>query len=266
MIRKAEVKDREELLRIYAAARDFMRATGNPTQWGTDRPSVALIDEDLQKGRNYVIEEDGHIGGVFALLFGVEPTYLSIDGAWPDDDPYVTIHRIASDGSIHGVLGKCLDFTEDLVRKMRTAGSGPELPAKIPESIRIDTHEDNLVMRHLIEKYGFTYCGVIIVDDGTPRLAYERALRRKQMYRYKTRGTCSQAIFFDVEDNKVKNVKFISGCNGNTQGVAALVDGMDIDEAIRRIKGIDCNGRGTSCPDQLATALIQYKEGLLEEA
>ena len=75
---------------------------------------------------------------------------------------------------------------------------------------------------------------------------------------YKTRGTCSRLIKFDVEDNKVTNVQFVLGCNGNTQGVAALVEGMDIHEVIKRLKGIDCNGRGTSCPDQLAIALEQY--------
>ena len=77
---------------------------------------------------------------------------------------------------------------------------------------------------------------------------------------YKTRGTCSRLIKFDVEDNKVTNVQFVLGCNGNTQVVAALVEGMDIHEVIKRLKGIDCNGRGTSCPDQLAIALEQYLE------
>ena len=77
---------------------------------------------------------------------------------------------------------------------------------------------------------------------------------------YKTRGTCSRLIKFDGEDNKVTNVQFVLGCNGNTQGVAALVEGMDIHEVIKRLKGIDCNGRGTSCPDQLAIALEQYLE------
>lgn len=76
--------------------------------------------------------------------------------------------------------------------------------------------------------------------------------------RYTTRGTCSRFIDFEVVDDKVTNVKFTMGCHGNTQGVAALIEGMDIHEAIRRLKGIDCNGRGTSCPDQLAIALEQY--------
>lgn len=78
--------------------------------------------------------------------------------------------------------------------------------------------------------------------------------------RYKTSGVCSSGIDFEVVDNKVTNVKFIGGCSGNTQGVAALIEGMDIDEAIRRIEGIKCGFRPTSCPDQLSKALLQYKE------
>ena len=77
---------------------------------------------------------------------------------------------------------------------------------------------------------------------------------------YKTRGTCSREISFDVVDNKVTNVRCLGGCSGNTQGVAALVEGMDVNEAIKRMDGIDCAGRGTSCPDQLAKALKLYLE------
>ena len=72
---------------------------------------------------------------------------------------------------------------------------------------------------------------------------------------YKIKGVCSREINFEVEDNKVKNVQFVGGCSGNTQGVARLIDGMDIDEAISRIEGIQCGFRPTSCPDQLAKAL-----------
>ena len=76
---------------------------------------------------------------------------------------------------------------------------------------------------------------------------------------YKTKGVCSREINFEVEDNKVKNVQFVGGCSGNTQGVARLIDGMDIDEAISRIEGIQCGFRPTSFPDQLAQALKEYK-------
>ncbi|MCD8368831.1 MAG: TIGR03905 family TSCPD domain-containing protein [Clostridiales bacterium] len=76
---------------------------------------------------------------------------------------------------------------------------------------------------------------------------------------YRTRGTCSSEIQFDVKDNKVTDVRFIGGCSGNTQGVARLIEGMDVDEAIHRLDGIHCGPRPTSCPDQLARALKQYK-------
>ena len=78
-------------------------------------------------------------------------------------------------------------------------------------------------------------------------------------YSYKTRGTCSREIIIDVEDDVVKSVKFVGGCHGNTQGVAKLVAGKKIDEVVSLLKGIDCNGRGTSCPDQLAKALEEIK-------
>ena len=72
---------------------------------------------------------------------------------------------------------------------------------------------------------------------------------------YKTNGVCSRLINFDIVDNKVKNVELIGGCAGNAQGVARLIEGMDVNEAIRRMEGIRCGARKTSCPDQLARAL-----------
>ena len=74
-------------------------------------------------------------------------------------------------------------------------------------------------------------------------------------YEYKTKGTCSQRIFFDVEEGKVKNVQFVGGCNGNLKGIAALVEGMDVADVIARVEGIRCGMKATSCPDQLAKAL-----------
>lgn len=77
--------------------------------------------------------------------------------------------------------------------------------------------------------------------------------------KYRTQGVCSREISFDVVDNKLANVHFVGGCSGNTQGVARLVEGMDIDEVISRTEGINCGFRPTSCPDQLARALKEYK-------
>lgn len=79
-------------------------------------------------------------------------------------------------------------------------------------------------------------------------------------YEYTTKGTCSRQILFDIEDGKVHNVQYIGGCNGNLQGIASLVEGMEIDEVIARLEGIHCGAKPTSCPDQLATALKNTKK------
>ena len=78
-------------------------------------------------------------------------------------------------------------------------------------------------------------------------------------YTYKTKGTCSREITFSVEDGKVKNVSFYGGCNGNLKGIGSLVEGMEIDEVIKRLEGTTCGSKKTSCPDQLAKALKAYK-------
>lgn len=78
-------------------------------------------------------------------------------------------------------------------------------------------------------------------------------------YEYKTKGTCSQKIFFEIEEGIVKNVEFLGGCNGNLQGIGKLVEGMEVDEVIKRLEGIHCGMKPTSCPDQLANALKQAK-------
>ena len=82
------------------------------------------------------------------------------------------------------------------------------------------------------------------------------------MYQYKTKGTCSQMIYFDLEDGKVKNVQFVGGCNGNLKGIGQLVEGMNVDDVIARLEGTTCGMKRTSCPDQLAKALKEAKAGV----
>ena len=84
-------------------------------------------------------------------------------------------------------------------------------------------------------------------------------------FEYKTRGTCSSRILFDIEDGCVRNLEYIGGCNGNLQGISKLVDGMKVDDVIARVQGIRCGMKATSCPDQLAQALMQAKEKLAEQ-
>ena len=81
-------------------------------------------------------------------------------------------------------------------------------------------------------------------------------------YEYKTKGTCSQKIFFDIEDGKVKNVQFLGGCNGNLKGIGQLVEGMAVDDVIAKLEGTTCGMKKTSCPDQLAQALKEAKSGI----
>lgn len=83
---------------------------------------------------------------------------------------------------------------------------------------------------------------------------------KEEIIRYRTSGTCSQMIGIAIFDNKIKDIEFLGGCQGNLTGISKLVKGMDIDEVIEKLHGIDCSGRGTSCPDQLARCLIEYKE------
>lgn len=79
-------------------------------------------------------------------------------------------------------------------------------------------------------------------------------------FEYTTKGTCSRQILFEIEDNKVRNVQYIGGCNGNLKGIGALVEGMDVDEVIARLEGTKCGMKDTSCPDQLARALKNAKQ------
>ncbi len=158
MIRTAQPRDLARILEIYDYARGFMESTGNASQWGKRFPPEELLREDIRAQRLFVIEEDGAVHGVFAFIIGDDPTYQTIEqGSWLVGGAYGTIHRIAGDGQVHGLLRQAVDFCWE----------------RIPH-LRIDTHADNRVMQHLIEKCGFAYCGVIHVADGSPRLAYER--------------------------------------------------------------------------------------------
>ena len=160
MIRPSVPSDLPALRRVYAAAREIMRQTGNPTHWGDSRPDPALIEADVRCGTGYVLEENGSIYGAFALLFGEDPTYAVIDGAWQSTRPYATLHRIAGDGTHRGVLAEILAFCDTKT-----------------DSIRIDTHENNRIMRHLLQKAGFVPCGTIWRANGDPRLAFQRDRR-----------------------------------------------------------------------------------------
>ena len=81
-------------------------------------------------------------------------------------------------------------------------------------------------------------------------------------FNYRPKGVCAQQIIIELNDNVIENLRVLGGCNGNLQGIGKLVEGMDVDEVIKRIEGIHCGMKPTSCPDQLATALKEAKEKL----
>ena len=167
-IRKSTLQDLNRMMEIYAMAREYMAAHGNPNQWGpTNWPPESLIRQDIARGNSYVCVNDANkIIGTFFFIHGadIEPTYRIItDGSWLDDSPYGVVHRIASDHSEKGIGVFCLNWAYDQCGHLR-----------------IDTHGDNTVMQSLLKKLGFVHCGTIYVEeDNDPRLAFERSALTK---------------------------------------------------------------------------------------
>lgn len=156
-VRPANRADLPRLMEIYAIARKFMADNGNPTQWPAHYPPLDLLEEDIDAGHLFAVTEHDVIHGVFAFILGDDPTYAIIEnGFWRSTSPYGTIHRVASDGA-GGILRTALEFAQTRA-----------------DHLRIDTHEDNKPMQHLVEKYGFSRRGIIYTDNGSPRIAYDR--------------------------------------------------------------------------------------------
>ncbi|MBQ7800817.1 MAG: GNAT family N-acetyltransferase [Oscillospiraceae bacterium] len=156
-VRLAETRDFPDILKIYDRARRFMAENGNPTQWPPSYPSAELLREDMEEGHLFVVTDKEQVRGVFSFLVGPDHTYERIeDGAWHSDREYGTIHRIAGDGS-GGIFDACLAYCKSKC-----------------DYLRIDTHENNKVMQHVVTKNGFRRCGIIYTDNGTPRIAFDR--------------------------------------------------------------------------------------------
>lgn len=153
------MEDVPVIMRLIEEARGIMRSCGNVNQWIDGYPSRETIVEDINNGHCYLCVEQGsgEVVASFAFIPGPEPTYAEIyEGQWLDDKPYYVVHRLASSAASHGVFNDVMDYC------MAVAGS-----------LRIDTHRDNVIMRHVIEKYGFIYCGIIYLQSGDERLAYQ---------------------------------------------------------------------------------------------
>lgn len=157
-IRRATEEDLKDLMIIYESARKVMIRNGNPTQWSSSYPGEERIREDIRNQACYVCVENGEVEGVFAYYCGPDPGYGRIDhGNWLNDAPYGVVHRLASGGRIRGVADFCLEWAFEKCR-----------------NLRIDTHRDNHLMRHILEKNGFIPCGTVYVEDGSSRIAYQK--------------------------------------------------------------------------------------------
>ena len=156
MIRHANSNDIPTLLKIYDQAHDIMVKSGNPHQWPSYYPGIEDIEEDLENNALYVYKDNNSIVGVFAFYIGIEETYNYIEGKWDNDTPYGFIHRIAAFPNDIHFGDKVIDYCKGQIGHLR-----------------IDTHHDNVIMKHLVTKNGFSYKGVIYVREHDPRDAYE---------------------------------------------------------------------------------------------
>lgn len=157
-IRKAVMEDWGEIRKIYAEARQFMAEHGNAGQWGTAHPPEELLLEDISRSRLYVCIEGGTIAAVFYFAAEEDPAYRVIeDGDWLNDEPYGVVHRIASARTTKGAASFCMNWA------FQQTGN-----------IRIDTHENNIPMQNMLKKNGFRYCGRIHLENGEPRIAFQK--------------------------------------------------------------------------------------------
>ena len=163
-IRPAVRSDLETLMGIFEKAKQIMRESGNMLQWTNGYPSESVVLQDIDAGHCYVACEDDEIIATMALIQGPDPTYSYIEGLWPDDMPYYVIHRLATTAPGKNIASQMFDW------------SFRYIALKGYKSIRIDTHRDNCIMKHILTKYGFTECGVIYLESGDPRDAYHLTL------------------------------------------------------------------------------------------
>jgi RimJ/RimL family protein N-acetyltransferase len=158
-IRKATRDDIPALMQLLESAKAIMRASGNLHQWGAGYPSMDVVHGDIERGVCYVVtnDVDGEIEATMAFIPGPDSTYSYIEGgAWLNDNPYHVIHRIAVAAPGKGYARLLLDWAFTLCN-----------------TVRIDTHSDNVIMHHILRNYGFTRCGVIHLANGDPRDAYQ---------------------------------------------------------------------------------------------
>jgi hypothetical protein len=150
----------EAVKNIYAQARLFMQKTGNKNQWIDGYPSKELILDDISGGNSYLCTDAGKdILGVFFFREGDDASYARIyEGKWLNDHPYGVVHRLAKRTESHGVASFCLQWC---FRRCR--------------NVRIDTHRDNAIMQHVLQKNGYLRCGIIYLANGAERIAFQKS-------------------------------------------------------------------------------------------
>ena len=160
-IRLTNLTELDEVMEIYARARKFMAEHDNPTQWGNYKPAREQIEKDIKAGKHYVCVENGQIACVFYFAHEVDPTYVKIyEGNWLNEEDYAVVHRIASSGTVKGAGSFCMQWA-----------------ASHADNVRIDTHENNYVMQNMLKKNGFVHCGTIYLEDGQPRMAFQKVCK-----------------------------------------------------------------------------------------
>lgn len=152
-IRPTEEKDIPRLLEIFSKAKEYMREQGNMVQWMGEYPGSLAIEEDMARGWSRVVEHCDELVGTFCLMTTPEPTYANL----PDKESYITLHRVASDGSVSGIVDAAVEYA--LTQS---------------NTVRIDTHPDNSAMLKCIKRLKMKPLGEIILPDGTPRIVYEK--------------------------------------------------------------------------------------------
>ena len=168
-IKLSTIHESDSLMGIFREARETIAALGID-QWQNGYPSQNIITEDIMLSRSFAVVCDGEVCGTFVMINDGEPVYDRIyDGDWKtgnDSRDYVAIHRVAISvkkrGS--GISTAIINYAADHARKLGRA------------SLRIDTHEGNVVMRRMLEKNGFAYCGIVFLESGDARVAYEKIL------------------------------------------------------------------------------------------
>ena len=168
LIRKTEIADLDALMLIFDEARATIASLGID-QWQNGYPSRVVIEKDIELAQSRVVTSDGGVCASFALIFNGEPTYDRIyDGEWltGDSDSYIAIHRVAISVAMRGcgIAGEIVNYAADAARKLGR------------KSLRIDTHRGNVVMRKMLEKQGFFHCGIIYLENGDERVAYEKII------------------------------------------------------------------------------------------